>query len=50
MRSNFLQNYEKNLVESAVCSVREDIAVALRNDGVSHDVIFRVTGVDVDKL
>lgn len=50
MRSNFLQNYEKNLVESDVRSTMEEVAVVLRDDGVSHDLILRATGVDVDNL
>lgn len=50
MRNTFLQNYERNLVESAVDSVQENTAVILMNGGVSHDLILKATGVDVDKL
>ena len=46
MRSTFIQNYERNLVESKT----RDIAVVLKENNVSRDVILKATGIDIDKI
>lgn len=58
MRSTFLQEYERKLVESAVDSAVEsavennnmNCAIALKENNVSRDIILDVTGIDIDNL
>ena len=49
MRSTFLQEYERKLVESAVDSRNRDIAAILKDNNVSRDIILKATGVDVEE-
>ena len=54
MKSNFIRNLEKNLVESAVNSTeirtKNEIVKNMLNENLSRETILKVTGVDVLKM
>ena len=54
MKSNFIQEYERNLVESAFESGREEnsleIARKMKEKNFTRDVILDITGVDILKI
>lgn len=43
--STYIDNYEKNLVETATNNAIRDIALKMKADGVSSDFIFKYFGV-----
>lgn len=54
MKSNFIRNLEKDLVESAVNSTeirtKNEIVKNMLNENLSRETILKVTGVDVLKM
>ena len=53
MKSTFIEEYERNLIESAVESATNDkaneIAANLEKMGLTHDEILKATGIDISK-
>lgn len=47
--NNFLQNYEKKLVESALCKRNREIAEKMKKGNYPPKEILKMTGVDITK-
>ena len=45
MGGTYIDNYEKNLVQTAADNNKKKIALKMKEDGVSSDLIFKYTGV-----
>ncbi len=49
MRSTFIEDYERNLIETANNNQANEIASKLDEMGLSHEDILKATGVDISK-
>ena len=49
MRSTFIEDYERNLIETAVKDNSNQIAATLYEMGLSPEDILKATGVDISK-
>ena len=49
MRSTFIEDYERNLIETANNNQANEIASKLDEMGLSHEDILKATGVDLSK-
>ena len=49
MRSTFIEDYERNLIETAVKDNSNQIVATLYEMGLSPEDILKATGVDISK-
>ena len=47
MGNTYIERYEKNLINNATNAVKREIALKMKADGFSSDVIFKYCGIEL---